>query len=142
MSLSHPGQVRRRHKHAQSPIVFKREVALEPPIELAWRVVARPDGMPIHPNRHDVAGKPYFHSRPVPPSGVMGYLPWAPATDHCEHKGAAGLQQTRACSRYVDQVGYAIERTKIGICPVERAFTLEPLKFMSANDHCLHSISD
>src|ERR1700730_5640245 len=64
--VPHPGQVRRRHTHAQSPI------------ELAWRVVASPDSMFIHPNRHDIAGKPYFHPRPVPLPRVMGDLPWAP----------------------------------------------------------------
>src|SRR3981081_2651004 len=115
MPIPHPGQVRRRHEYTQSPMVLKREVALEPPIELAWRVVASPDSVFIHPDRHDITGKPYFHSRPVPLLRVMGDLPWAPAADHREHERTAGLQQTRACSRYIGQVGYAIERTEIGI---------------------------
>src|ERR1700722_10821188 len=95
--VSYPRQVRRRGKHTQPTILFKREIAFERSIKLAGGIVARPDGVLIHAYRHDIASEAHYYPRPSPPQRVVGDLPWAYATDHREHQRSARLEQT--CTR-------------------------------------------
>src|ERR1700677_4067046 len=96
MPLVHPGQVRRRHQHAQSAVVAERELALERAIKLARPVVMRPDAVLFHAPRHEAAGKAQLYPLPPATPQVMRDLPWADAADHAEHQRTAGFEQTGA----------------------------------------------
>src|SRR6266404_563516 len=120
--------------------MLEREVAPERPAELSRRVIARPDSVLVHAYRHGVAREAHFQPRPAPPQRVMDDLPWTYAPDYREHQRTAGLQQSGTCARHIRQIGYAIQRTQIGVRAVKTAFTLEALKLMRADSHCLDAI--
>src|SRR6266446_6358896 len=113
--LTHPRQIGRWRKHAQSAKVLEREFRFETSIELAWAVVVRPDGVVIHADRHHVARKTHFRPRPSPTLQIMCNLPWADPADHREHERAAGPEQASTFAGHFGKIGNAIERAKIRV---------------------------
>src|SRR5262252_2944414 len=133
MSVAYLGQVRRRREHTQSAIVDKRELALERLVELARRVVVRPNGLPVEAHRDDVARKAYLHPGPAPAPQVIGNLPRTQSADHREHQRASRPQQAGAATRYIGEVRHAVQRAQIGICAVKGALTLESVELVRAD---------
>src|SRR5882757_4498527 len=111
-------------------------------MKLARSVVTRPDGVLVHSYRDDVAGEAQRHPRPGPPPRVVRDLPWTHTPDYREHERAARLQQTGAPARHRGEVGHTIERAEIGVRTIKRAFSVQPLKLVSADRQRLHAISN
>ena len=138
MLVAHPGQIRRGHKNAHSPIALQHKVAFEGGIELERRVVARPNGPFVHAHGHHIGGKTQLDARPAPLPDVMEDLPGTNAADHREHQRPARLQQAGAFGGDMAQVRHAIQGTEIRIGAVESALAVEALEFMSAHRQRLH----
>src|SRR5258708_39427922 len=70
ISVANPGQIRGRRKHTEAAIVLQRKILTKGTVELAWRVVAGPNRVGVHADRHPPA--PKTHPCPPPPSPARG----------------------------------------------------------------------
>src|SRR6202789_1450819 len=133
MFLANPRQVRRRCEHTQPAIVLEREIRFEGSIELAWTVVAGPDGVIIHADGHDIARKAQFRPSPTSTPQIMSKLPRADPADHREHERASGVEQARTFPRHVGEVGNAIERAEVRVRAVKHALAFQAVQLVSTH---------
>src|SRR5580698_9197294 len=118
------------------------EIASEGAIELAWSVVASPDGVSVHADGDESASEADSQPRPTPSRGVIADLPRAQASDHREYQRAPGLEQARARARHIREVRHAIECAEIRIRPVKGGILLEPPELMRADPERRDPIGD
>src|SRR5450631_2179195 len=142
MFFADPSQIGRWCENAQSAEIFQREMAIESSIKFARAVIARPNGMVVHLDRHDFAGKAHFRPRPSTPPQVMGNFPGTEPADHREYERTTGLEQARTFARHVSQVWHAIQWAEIGVGTVKDRVSVQALQFMSAHCDCTHTLRE
>src|SRR5258707_4661056 len=113
ISVANPGQIRGRRKHTEAAIVLQRKILTKGTVELAWRVVAGPDRVVIHADRHHLARKAHLCPRPPSAPQVVDQLPRTKSAYYRKNERPAGLEETRAFTRHIAKIWNTIERAQI-----------------------------
>src|SRR5882757_6410379 len=140
ISLANPRQIRRRRKYAEAAVVLQGKMRTKGMVELAWRVVAGPDRVIIHADRHHLASKAHLCPRPPPAPQVVREFPRAISADHGEYQPAARHQQPRAFARHVVEIRHTIEWAEIRISTIVGACFVQAVQFMRADVDGAHAI--